>query len=115
MKTRIVSIISLISAAFAFAMVGPVALAPPAAEASVVVVAAENGMTQGEVRRVDAGQGKITIRHGEIKNLQMPPMTMVFKVRDPAMVDAVKKGDRILFRAVQENGDLVITEMRPAP
>ncbi|KAF5051520.1 Copper binding periplasmic protein CusF [anaerobic digester metagenome] len=115
MNARIVSMISVISVAFAFALAGPVALAPPSAEASVVVAAAENGMAQGEVRRVDAGQGKITIRHGEIKNLQMPPMTMVFKVRDPAMLDAVKKGDRILFRAVQENGDLVITEIRPAP
>ncbi len=115
MKARIVSMISVISAAFAFAMAAPLALAPSAAGTWFVVAAAENGMTQGEVRRVDAGQGKITIRHGEIKNLQMPPMTMVFKVRDPAMVDAVKKGDRILFRAVQENGDLVITEIRPAP
>jgi len=112
MTTRIIAILFV---AFAFAFAGPVALAPPAAGGWSIAAAAENGMTQGEVRRVDAGQGKITIRHGEIRNLQMPPMTMVFKVRDPAMLDGVKKGDRILFRALQENGDLVITEMRPAP
>jgi len=112
MKARIVMILFTV---FVFAQVAPAAFAPPAAEASVIVAAAESDMTEGEVRKVDAGQGKITIRHGEIRNLQMPPMTMVFKVRDPAMLDAVKKGDRILFRALQENGDLVITEMRPAP
>lgn len=112
MKARIVMILFTV---FVFAQVAPATFAPPAAEASVIVAGSESDMAQGEVRRVDAGQGKITIRHGEIKNLQMPPMTMVFKVRDPAMLDAVKKGDRILFRALQENGDLVITEIRPAP
>lgn len=112
MKARIVMILFTV---FVFAQVAPAAFAPPAAEASVIVAAAESDMTEGEVRKVDAGLGKITIRHGEIKNLQMPPMTMVFKVRDPAMLDAVKKGDRILFRALQENGDLVITEIEPAP
>lgn len=112
MKARIVSILFVV---FVFAQAAPAAFAPPAAEASVIVAAAESDMAEGEVRTVDVGQGKITIRHGEIKNLQMPPMTMVFKVRDPAMLGAVKKGDRILFRALQENGDLVVTEIEPAP
>lgn len=112
MKARIVSILFVV---IVFALAAPVVFAPPAAMASFLVAAEESGMAEGEVRRIDAGQGKITIRHGEIKNLQMPPMTMVFKVRDPAMLDAVKKGDRILFRALQENGDLVIIEIAPAP
>lgn len=83
--------------------------------AATVVAAAEEAMAEGEVRKVDTEQGRITIRHGEIRNLQMPPMTMVFRVKDPAMLEKVKRGDRILFRAEQQNGDLVVTEIVPAP
>jgi Cu/Ag efflux protein CusF len=68
-------------------------------------------MAQGEVRRIDKENKKITLRHGEIKNLNMPPMSMVFQVRDPALLDKVLVGDKVRFRAVEEDGTLVITEM----
>jgi Cu/Ag efflux protein CusF len=68
-------------------------------------------MAQGEVRRIDKENKKITLRHGEIKNLNMPPMSMVFQVRDPALLDKVLIGDKVRFRAVEEDGTLVITEM----
>jgi Cu/Ag efflux protein CusF len=55
--------------------------------------------TEGEVRRVNKEQRKLTLRHGEIKNLEMPPMTMVFNVRDPALLDQVKVGDKVRFVA----------------
>lgn len=72
---------------------------------------AQSDMAQGEVRRIDKENKKITLRHGEIKNLNMPPMSMVFQVRDPALLDKVLVGDKVRFRAVEEDGTLVITEM----
>lgn len=54
-------------------------------------------MTAGEVRKVDKDAKKITIKHGEIKNLGMPPMTMVFQLKDPAWLDKLKAGDNIRF------------------
>jgi Cu/Ag efflux protein CusF len=50
--------------------------------------------TDGEIRKVDKSAGKLTIRHGEIRNLEMPAMTMVFAVKDPAVLDRLKEGDR---------------------
>ena len=72
-------------------------------------------LTEGEVRRVDRGAGKLTLRHGEIRNLDMPPMTMVFGVRDPAVLAALKPGDKVRFRVVEEGGSYVVTEIQPAP
>jgi Cu/Ag efflux protein CusF len=69
---------------------------------------------EGEVRRVDKGAGKITLRHGEIKQLEMPPMTMVFEVRDKALLDSVKPGDKVNFKVINENGKMIVTELKPA-
>ena len=69
---------------------------------------------EGEVRRIDTGAAKITIRHGPIRNLDMPPMTMAFVVRDKALLARVKVGDSILFRAVSEKNVLVVTDIQPA-
>ena len=63
---------------------------------------------EGEVRKVDKGAGKISIRHGEIKNLDMPPMSMVFQVKDRALLDKVKAGDKVRFTADQINGDYTL-------
>ena len=73
-----------------------------------------NAMTDGEIRKVDKEAGKITIRHGEIRNLDMPAMTMVFRVKDPAMLDRVKPGDRVRFHAEDVAGVLVVTALVPA-
>lgn len=70
-------------------------------------------MTSGEVRKVDKEAKKITIKHGEIKNLGMPPMTMVFQVKDPAMLDKLKAGDKVQFVAEDLNGALTITSIEP--
>jgi Cu(I)/Ag(I) efflux system periplasmic protein CusF len=67
-----------------------------------------------EVRKVDKDNNKLTLKHGEIKNLDMPPMTMVFQVKDPAMLDKVKAGDKIRFTATQEAGKYTVTEIQPA-
>lgn len=66
-------------------------------------------MTDGEVRRVDREAGKLTIRHGEIRNLDMPPMTMVFRVADPAMLEKAAEGAKIRFAAEKRGSDYVVT------
>lgn len=66
-------------------------------------------MTEGEVRKIDKEQGKITLKHGEIKNLDMAPMTMVFRVKDAAMLDKVKEGDKVGFTADKLGGQFTVT------
>ena len=63
---------------------------------------------EGEVRKVDKATGKISIRHGEIKNLDMPPMSMVFQVKDPGFLDKVKAGEKVRFTADQINGNYTV-------
>ena len=76
--------------------------------------AAADHYTVGEIRKVDTVQGKLTIRHDDIKNLGMPGMTMNFKVKDPAMLGQVQVGDAVRFVVERMNGALVITELHKA-
>jgi len=69
-------------------------------------------LTEGVIRKIDRENIKITIKHGEIKNLDMPPMTMVFQVKDPAMLDTVKTGDKVKFRAEKTGGSFVATDIQ---
>ena len=71
-------------------------------------------MTEGVVQKIDHERSRITIQHGEIINLGMPPMTMVFKVRDPGVLDHVKVGDPVNFVVIMEGQDMVITLLRVA-
>lgn len=71
-------------------------------------------MAAGEVRKIDKDSKKITLKHGEIKNLGMPGMTMVFQVKDPAMLDSVKSGDKVMFTADKVNGALTVTSIQAA-
>ena len=71
-------------------------------------------MADGEIRKVDMDNKKVTIKHGEIKNLDMPGMTMVFQVKDPAMLTKVKTGDKVRFKAEKSGGAIVVTEIQPA-
>lgn len=70
--------------------------------------------SEGEVRKIDKRARKITLKHGEIKNLGMPPMAMVFQVSDPALLDRVKSGDQVRFKAARQAGNYVVTEIQPA-
>ena len=65
----------------------------------------------GEVMKVDADQGKITLKHGPIENLGMPGMTMVFKAGDPAMTSQVKAGDKVKFEADKIDGAITVTKI----
>jgi Cu(I)/Ag(I) efflux system protein CusF len=71
-------------------------------------------MTEAEVRKVDKENRKITLKHGEIKSLEMPPMTMVFGVNDVALLEKVQPGDKVRFRAANEGGKFTVTELQPA-
>lgn len=75
---------------------------------------AASDMTEGVVRKVDKDNKKITLKHGDIKNLGMPGMTMVFQVKDPAMLDMVKAGDEVKFHVEKINGAIVVTELQQA-
>ena len=84
----------------------------PATAASTQASAGE--MTDGEVRKVDKEAGKLTLKHADIKSLDMPGMTMVFVVKDKAMLDKLKAGDKIKFKAVNDAGKFTVTEMQMA-
>ena len=73
-----------------------------------------DAMADGEVRKVDKPAGKVTIKHGPLANLDMPPMTMVFRVKDPAMLDQVKQGEAIRFKAEKLDGNYTVTEIKTA-
>jgi Cu(I)/Ag(I) efflux system protein CusF len=75
---------------------------------------AQDATVKGEVKKIDAAAGKITLKHGPIKNLDMQDesMTMVFHVQDPAMLKQVKVGDKVLFEADRAAAGLTITKLQ---
>lgn len=85
--------------------------------AAVLVVSpalADGDMVKGEVVKVDKAAGKVTLKHGPIKKLDMDSMTMVFRVADPAMLDKMKAGDKIEFEADRVNGAITVTKVGKA-
>ena len=102
--------LSLLAASSFFALAHAQVEAPAA---SGVASTSAGELTNGEVRKIDKENRKITLKHGEIKNLEMPGMTMVFQVKDPALLDMVKAGDKVMFKAEKANGALVVTEIQP--
>ena len=70
-------------------------------------------MTDAEVRKIDLGAGKVTLKHAAIKSLDMPAMTMVFVVKDKAMLDKLKGGDKVKFKAINDAGKFTVTEIQP--
>jgi len=75
---------------------------------------AQTPWADGEVRKIDSGAGKLTLRHGQIQNLDMPPMTMVFKVADAKLLQGLKEGDKVRFTADKLNGAFTVTAISPA-
>ena len=84
-----------------------VALAAASLATAAQGVAAD--MAEAEIRKVDRDAKKVTLKHGPIKNLDMPPMTMVFQVRDAKLLDSLKAGDKVRFSAEQQQGAYVVT------
>jgi len=86
-----------------------------AAVLAVSPAVADGDMVKGEVVKVDKAAGKVTLKHGPIKKLDMDSMTMVFRVADPAMLDKVKAGDKIEFEADRVNGAITVTKIGKGP
>ena len=91
----------------------PGAAAPQSAPASTQTDPSD--LSEGEITRWDPRTLKVTLRHREIKNLGMPPMTMVFRVPDAGMVGGLQPGAKVQFRAEQVNGAYVLTRLQAAP
>lgn len=86
------------------------------AAATVLPAFAQKGapLASGEVRRVDKAAKTITLKHGPIPNIDMPAMTMVFDVKDPALLAKAKAGDKVRFQAEIIGGKTVVTQLEPA-
>ena len=69
-------------------------------------------MSDGQVRKIDKDSKKITLKHGDIKNLDMPGMTMVLQVKGAAMLDSVKPGDKVKFKAEKSGSALMLTDLQ---
>lgn len=78
------------------------------------VALAQAAPVEGQVTKINEAQGKITLKHGAIKNLDMDAMTMVFAVADPAMLKSVKVGDKVTFEADRVNGRITVTKIQKA-
>ncbi|WP_341709368.1 copper-binding protein [Limnobacter sp.] len=76
--------------------------------------ASQTEMADGEIRKINKNTGKITLKHGEIKSVEMPPMTMVFGVADKAMLEGLKEGDKVKFNVKQEGSNYTVTEIKKA-
>jgi Cu(I)/Ag(I) efflux system protein CusF len=86
-----------------------------AAPALSATAAVELPWSDAEVRRIDTATGKVSLRHGEIKNLDMPPMTMVFQVRDPASLATLAVGDQVRFTADKLQGAYTVLQIQKRP
>ena len=69
----------------------------------------------GEVTKLDKAGGRVTLKHGEIKNLDMPPMTMVYRVSNPRLLDELAVGSRVRFTAEKVDGQYTVTSVSKAP
>lgn len=79
------------------------------------MVLAQGASTPGEVTKVDKAGGRITLKHSEIKSLDMPAMTMAYRVRDAKLLDSVVVGDRVRFVAERVDGQYTVTSISKAP
>ena len=105
----------LIGAMLSLAALMPLsATAQASGDAGRAATTAAASMTDGEVRKIDKDAGKITIKHGDIKHLEMPGMTMVFTAKDKALLDKAQAGDQIRFMVINEGGKMVVTAIEPA-
>lgn len=112
MRSRLLALTSVVCLLFA---PGSFAAGDSSADNAAGTTSAESGqaMTEGLVKKVDKGAGKVTLRHGPIENLGMPRMTMIFRVKDPAMLDRLKEGDEIRFVADKVDGAFTVMRFEP--
>ncbi len=105
-----------ITALLATAALALLPLSSAVAGSGVVLELAQAApMADGEVRRIDKEQGKVTLRHGPIPSLDMGAMSMVFRVKDPVMLDRMTVGQKIRFEAAKVDGQLTVLRYEPMP
>lgn len=86
--------------------------ASPAGQDTAVAASTMADATDGEVIKIDKSSNKVTIKHGPIKNLDMPGMTMVFRIKEPAMLDKLEPGNKVKFRAEKANGAIYVVDIQ---
>jgi Cu/Ag efflux protein CusF len=111
MKRRSIALMLVVAATTTAAAILPVATRAAAGS----ILAQASAMADGEVRRIDAEAGKVTLRHGPIPSLDMGPMNMVFRVKDRAMLEKMKVGQKIRFEAAKIEGQLTVIRFEPVP
>jgi Cu(I)/Ag(I) efflux system periplasmic protein CusF len=109
MKNFTIALLSTLALASAMAQTAPANTPKPANAATSVAQTNTKDMAEAEVRKIDKDAKKVTLKHGPIKNLDMPGMTMVFQVRDIALFDKIAAGDKIMFTAEKMQGAYVVT------
>lgn len=109
MKNFTIALLSALALSSAMAQTAPTNATPPANAATPAAQTTAKDMSEAEVRKIDKDAKKITLKHGPIKNLDMPGMTMVFQVRDAALFDKIAVGDKIVFAAEKMQGAYVVT------
>ena len=105
-----------IAAAIAFSAVvsaQPAQSAPPVSSATLASPATSE-LSEGEVRKIDKEGKKLTIKHGPLKNLDMPGMTMIFSVKDDAVLDQLQAGEKVRFLAEKIDGKITVTKIEAA-
>ena len=103
--------VSFAPSTFARAASGAASGGNAAGPAAPAAMAATGDMTGAEVRKVDKEAKTITLKHGDLKNLGMPAMTMVFQVKDPSVLETLKAGDKVRFKAEKAGAALVVTDI----
>ena len=109
MKNRNISILTAAIALGASAFAQSMSMPAATPQASVA-----DEYTDAQIRKIDKPTGMVTLKHGEIKNLGMPPMAMAFEAKDRKVLDKFKVGDKVRFRAVYESGKYFLRDIEPA-
>ena len=106
---------AVLAGATALPLLGAAVLLATATPRAQAQASAATEWTEAEVRKVDRDSSKLTLKHAEIKSLDMPPMTMVFQARDQAMLEGLQVGSKIRFRAGREKGQFMVLELQKTP
>ncbi|KVV48381.1 RND transporter MFP subunit [Burkholderia territorii] len=80
-------------------------------KASAMKASSGNALTDAEVKKIDAATGTVTLKHGALENVGMPPMTMAFKTKDVGMVKQIHEGDKVRVRIENVDGALTIVKL----
>jgi Cu/Ag efflux protein CusF len=111
MKKLIVVSVALAAIVAAPAFAGDDMAGMDMSKPSASKTSSKTALTEAEVRKVDAATGMVTLKHGALENVGMPPMTMAFKAKDAAMVKQVHEGDKVKVRVENVNGTLTIVKL----